>query len=217
MIEGAIFDMDGVLVDNVEYHIRAWQALGGELGREFAAPEVRELFGQRNKEILTALLRRPISDEEAARLGDRKEAYYRHLIAEEVQPVAGLLEFLADLKKEEMRTAVATSGPRENVALVLKGLGLERFFDAVVTGGEVARSKPAPDVFLLAAKQLNLEAKHCLVFEDSLAGIEAARRAGCSCIALATTHDATALESTRPARIIHNFSGLRAADIRLIG
>lgn len=216
MTEGAIFDMDGVLVDNVKCHVRAWQQLGRELGRELTEQEIRALFGQRNKEILAALLGEPISDEEAERLGDRKEVIYRNLISAEVEPVAGLPEFLTDLKNEGMKLAVATSGPRENVDLVLRLLRFEHFFDAVVTGEEVVRSKPAPDIFLLAAERLNLHAGRCVVFEDSLAGIEAAHQAGSPCIALATTYGPAVVEKSSASRVISDFSGLRAADVRRI-
>lgn len=206
--------MDGVLVDNARYHIRAWKQLGKELGRDLTDDQVRSVFGQRNSEMLQALIDKGLSPDEAARYGDRKEAIYRGLIASELMPVAGLTGFLGELLEGNFKTAVATSGPDENVALVVDGLGLRPYFHVIVTGSEVSRGKPEPDIFLLAAKKLNLEASECVVFEDSTSGIEAARRAGSPCIALATTHSHEELKASPVFRIVDDFSGLGAADLR---
>jgi HAD superfamily hydrolase (TIGR01509 family) len=128
--------------------------------------------------------------------------------------VPGLLDFLADLKACGIKTAVGTSGPPENVAMVLRGLRLESCWQTIVTGADVRRSKPAPDIFLMAAERLGFPARHCLVFEDSTAGIEAAHRAGCPCIALSTTHSVEELESYPALKIIPNFTRLRAGELR---
>jgi len=214
MIEGVIFDMDGVLVDNARYHILAWQRLGKEFGADLAAESVRRVFGQRNYEMVTALLGNALSQDDCERLAQRKERIYRDMIAAEIEPVPGLLDFLADLKACGIKAAVGTSGPPENVAMVLTGLRLESYWQSVVTGADVSRSKPAPDIFLLAAERLGFPARHCLVFEDSTAGIEAAHRAGCPCIALSTTHSAAELKSYPALKIVPNFTGLRAAELR---
>ncbi len=216
MLEGAIFDMDGVLVNNAPYHIRAWKQLGKELGRELADDAIRAVFGQRNKEMLAALMGRNFTPEELARHTARKEIIYREMIRPHLQPVDGLPEFLADLKQEGIRTALATSGPRENVDLVLRSLHFESCFNAVVTGADVSRSKPDPEIFLLAARCLGVPAEKSVVFEDSTAGVQAARRAGCLCIAVATTHSAAELEAFSPSRIILDFRNLRAADLARI-
>ncbi len=213
MIEGAIFDMDGVLVDNARYHIRAWQQVGKELGKELAADDIRAVFGQRNREMLSALVGRPFSEEDSERHAQRKEQIYRDMIAPDLKPVPGLMQFLSDLKDHGIAAAVATSGPQENVELVLKSLRLESFWKAVVTGADVTRSKPAPDIFLLAALRLGLPPDHCVVFEDSTAGIEAAASAGCYCIALSTTHSPEELKSYPTLMIVPDFRSLRAIDI----
>ena len=213
MIEAAIFDMDGVMVDNARYHIRAWQLLGKELGKDLTDEQVRGVFGQRNSEMLGALVGNSLSPEQILHLGDRKEIIYRELMAPDLTPVPGLMEFLAELRKEGFKAAVATSGPSDNVNLVMDGLGLRPWFDVIVTGAEVSRGKPDPDIFLLASRRLSLAAAQCVVFEDSTAGIEAARRAGSPCVALATTHTPDELKALSAFRIISDFRGLRTADV----
>jgi beta-phosphoglucomutase len=214
MIRGAIFDMDGVLVDNVEYHLRAWKQLGRELGRELEREEVVKVFGQRNREMIMALMGRPLSAEELDRYALRKEELYRSFIFSELKPVAGLPALLADLRNTGFSIAVATSGPKPNVEMVLKGLKIEECFDTVVTGADVTNSKPHPEIFLLTADRLKVPPGDCVVFEDSSSGIQAARNAGCFCIGLATTHKPEELEEYLPDRIMADFTGLDARSLR---
>jgi beta-phosphoglucomutase len=216
MIEGAIFDMDGVLVDNARYHIRAWQQLGLELGKNLRDADIRAVFGQRNREMLAVLIGRTFSEEEIARHTSHKEEIYRGIIAPELVPMPGLMELLAELKMAGVKTAVATSGPKDNVKFVIERLNLAPFFNAIVTGVDVTNSKPAPDIFLLAARRLNLPAERCVVFEDSTAGIEASHRAGSPCIALSTTHTVEELTLSSACRVVRDFTELRASDLQHI-
>ncbi len=212
MVQGAIFDMDGVLVDNANYHVRAWLQLGKELGMTFAPKSIRSVFGRRNREILPALTKNPIPEAEAIRLTEQKEAIYRNLIRGEIRPVPGLIDFLESLRQQGIPAAVATSAPKENLEMTLDGLGLKSYWAAVVIGAEVERSKPAPDIFLLAAKRLGLRPERCVVFEDSNAGLEAARAAGCPSGALATTHTADELREHQALVIVPDFRRVRIAD-----
>jgi beta-phosphoglucomutase family hydrolase len=214
MIDGAIFDMDGVLVNNAPYHIRAWQQLGRELGKNLSDADIRAVFGQRNREMLAVLIGRTFSDAEVARHASRKEEIYRSIIAPELAPMPGVAEFLSKLKKAAIKTALATSGPKDNVRFVLERLALESSFDAIVTGIDVTNSKPAPDIFLLAARRLGLPPERCVVFEDSTAGIEASHRAGCPCIALSTTHPAEELTRTTASHVVRDFTELQVFDLQ---
>ncbi len=213
MIRGAIFDMDGVLVDNARYHIRAWQQLGRELGHDFPAGEIRRVFGRRNREMLAELTGRQFSEDELERITHHKEELYRAIIGPEIVPTPGLVEFLRKLRQAGLKTAVATSGPRINVEFVMEKLRIGDYFDVIATGGEVTRAKPAPDIFLLAARRLALPPEECVVFEDSTAGIEAARSAGCPCIALSTTHAVDELTRTSARKIIPDFTAIEISDL----
>lgn len=213
MIGGAIFDMDGVLVDNVRFHMRAWKRLGQELGKTLTDDAIRQVFGQRNREMIESLIGHSFSQEELIAHAARKEEFYRSFMKPELKPVTGLPEFLADLKTNKVKIAVATSGPRDNVAMVLDGLDIRSFFDAIVTGADITKSKPDPEIFLKAARLLDLPPADCVVFEDSTAGIKSALAAGCICIALATTHSPDELEAHHPAQIIRDFSGMNSASL----
>ncbi len=217
MAEGAIFDMDGVLVDNLPFHLRAWQQLGRELGKPLTEDRIRSVFGQRNREMIRKLIGPDLAEEDIPRFTSRKEELYRHYIASDLHAAAGLIEFLQDLNRNGIRCAVATSGPHVNVNFVLDGLGIRGYFAAIVTGADVTRSKPDPEIFLLAARRLELPAGHCVVFEDSSAGIEAAHRAGCCCIALATTHAPEELTAPHIARVVPDFAELSASYVKVLG
>ncbi|MFZ0429197.1 MAG: HAD family phosphatase [Acidobacteriota bacterium] len=216
MIEGAIFDMDGVLVDNVSEHMQAFRLFGEEQGRTVSDDDIYAAFGQKNDAMLQSILGRTLSPEEVDRYGRRKEAIYRDLIRPSLRSkaVAGLSGLLANLQSAGIRMAVATSGPVENADLVLEGLELRSYFQAVVTGEQVTRGKPDPEAFLLAARRLGLPPAACVVFEDSPSGVRAALRAGCRCVALTTTHDRKRLCELGPQLIVDDFTELDLATLQ---
>ena len=213
--KGAIFDMDGVLVDNVDHHVQAWKLFAREHGRDLTDPAIRATFGQRNREMMEALLGESFSDLQLIQRATRKESLYRELMRPVLKDsvVPGLSHFLSELKGRDFKMAVATSGPVENLDFVLDGLTIRPFFDVLLTGGDVSRGKPHPDVFLLAAQRLQRAPAECIVFEDSASGIQAARRAGCACVPVATTHSPTELDDFSPTTIVEDFTRIGSAEI----
>jgi len=183
-----IFDLDGTLADTMPYHQEAWDILLAELGIAVDRDAFfRWTAGLTNREIFPRLLDRPLDEEELAHLAQRKEATYRQRYAPHVALVNGAIEFLERAQRRGRRLAVGTAAPPENIALVLDTLRLRARFDAIVGAADVARGKPDPEIFLLAAERLAVPASECVVFEDAPAGIEAARRAGMSCVIVCTT------------------------------
>lgn len=184
---GALFDMDGVIIDNAGYHILAFE----EWCREGNIPFDREgfvsgLFGKQNGDIFYALTGEEMAPHEVTEQGDYKEAIYRKAYAGNVRLLDGITEFLSDLKAKGFGLALATSGPPENVAFILDETCTSSLFDAVVTCRDTSRGKPDPEVFILAADRLGLSPEMCVVFEDSIAGAKAARASGAALIGVAT-------------------------------
>jgi len=182
-----IFDMDGVLVDSYHAHLEAWMRLGRELGRPITEADFVPTFGRRNPEIFRALWGEAFSDADIRRWGDWKEAAYREIVAARFPAMPGAAALIDVLKAAGFALAVGSSGPPENVAVALRGLERTDRFDTTVDSAEVTLGKPHPEVFLRAAEKLGLEPRCCAVVEDSLAGLEAARRAGMTAIALVGT------------------------------
>lgn len=214
MLEGILFDMDGVLVDNTQAHVRAFALFCERYGVTDWRGKLATAYGMGNDDIMRRILPPELIRERGMqRLGEEKEAIYREIYAPEIRPVAGLCELLHALRACGLRCAVGSSGPKANVDFVLERCGIADCFDARICGDEVRRCKPDPEIYLKAAAALGLPPACCLVFEDAPAGIESARRAGAGCIvALATSLDRAALEPCAPDRIVRDFTELPDLD-----
>lgn len=182
--------MDGVIVHSNPVHARAWRIYNRRFGIETGAAMLERMYGRHNEDIVRDYFGPGVSAEEAAAHGAAKERLYREimgpLLADSL--VAGIREFLA--RNAGIPMAVASNAEPANIAFVLDRGGLRRYFRAVVHGGMVSRPKPSPDVFLRAAAELGAAPASCIVFEDSLAGVEGARAAGMRTVGLRTTHRA---------------------------
>jgi beta-phosphoglucomutase len=181
---GAIWDMDGTLVDTAELHFRAWEEVCREEGRPFSRADFAATFGRRNPEIIRALFGDRFDDEQVEELGERKEEKYRAAARRGVAPLPGVVPLLEGLRRAGFRQAIGSSAPRANLDLILGLMGVASFFDAVVSSEDTQRGKPDPQVFLVAAERLGVPPGRCVVFEDAVAGVQAARAAGMKCVAV---------------------------------
>ncbi len=188
---GFIFDMDGTIVNNMRYHMKAWLELFEELGVSVTEEEFnRRLSGRTNPEILKRAIGGELPDDKIKTLAAEKEARYREIYRPHMELVPGLDRFLDEAQQQNIPLAVATSAPGPNIEYILDGLRIRSYFRAVVGAEDVTHSKPHPEMFLTTADRLSLMPGNCVVFEDSMAGVEAASRAGIPAVALTTTHDA---------------------------
>ena len=188
MIRGALFDMDGTLVDNSAVHIQAFEIFCARYGVHDWREKLAQAFGMGNDDIMRSIMpEEVIRTRGLAALADEKEAVYREIYAPTIRPVEGLAALLEHLHAAGIRCAVGSSGCRKNIDFVLEKCGIEGCFDAIVSGDRVAHCKPDPEIYLTAAAALGLEPAECVVFEDAKAGIEAARRAGAGRIVALTT------------------------------
>ncbi|PWH12514.1 MAG: beta-phosphoglucomutase [Anaerolineae bacterium] len=186
-----IFDMDGTLVHNMPIHNQAWSDTLAEAGIQIDIEQFnRATTGKKNSEILRLVLGEHVTDEQIAYWSERKEVLYRQRFACCREPLPGLLDLLEQAHALRLPMAVATAAPPENVSFILDELDLRRHFKAVVGAHDVKNGKPDPEIFLKAAAALGVKPESCLVFEDALAGIEAARRAGMDAVMLCTTIEA---------------------------
>src|SRR5687768_6660643 len=175
MKRAAIWDVDGTLVDTAELHFLAWQAACRELGRDFTRADFAATFGRRNPEILAHLFGDRLGPDEVARLGDHKEDLYRAAARRGITLLPGAAALLDGLHQAGFRQAIGSSAPRANLDLILELTGVARHFQAVASSEDTQRGKPDPQVFLVAAQRLGVEPGRCVVFEDAVAGVEAAR------------------------------------------
>ncbi len=201
--------MDGVLIDSGAHHRNAWRALLEELGVEPAEREYWRLtIGRPAEEAVPLLLGAPVTAWETRRLALRKRELYEDFARHGTETVPGIPAFVAALARQGIPRAVGTSASRHDVHRLLGDLGLRRHFDVIVTADDVALGKPDPAVYLEAARRLRARPTACLVFEDSLVGVEAARRAGMRAIGVTTAHTAAELREAGAEATIADFLGL---------
>lgn len=191
-ILGIIFDLDGVLVSTDEYHYQAWEALAGQEKIPYdRSVNIRQRGVSRMEslEILLENAARAYTPEEKKNMADRKNEIYKKMIRN-ITPsdlLPGVERFLQDMRQNRLRCAIGSSS--RNTMTILKGIGLDHFFDAVADGTKISHSKPDPEVFLLAAALLGLPPENCLVIEDADAGIQAAKAAGMHSLAVGAAQD----------------------------
>lgn len=183
----AVFDMDGVIVDSAPLHRRAWQVVLRKHDIPFAEEKFRRFFNARDAAVAPRLIG-VMSDEETACLVDEKSVVFQQLIRTEGRPVRGVIEFIEKLQKLQVLTALASLARPEEIDVVLDTVGLRDKLRIVITGEQMMRDKPAPDIFLTAAFRLALPPTEVVVFEDAVSGVEAARASGATTIALTTTY-----------------------------
>ncbi len=187
-LHAVIWDLDGVIIDSAEAHRQAWQRLAQEEGIQLSDADFWATFGKRNDDIIPVICG-PQPLERVQALANRKEAYFRELIRKTAAPLPGSIELLRGLHEAGFLQALASSAPIENIQLISEVLGLRQYLTALVSGETVARGKPAPDIFLKAAKELGIDPGQCLVIEDAVAGVQAAHAAGMRRIAVAGNRD----------------------------
>ncbi len=188
MNRAVLWDLDGTLVDSEAFHWQSWvHALDAE-GVTITYAQFKASFGQRNDRILGGWLGGTSSTERIERVAEAKEAEYRRLaIVHGLTPLPGAVDWLARLRANGWRQAIASSAPRENVDVMLRVLDLTSYFDAIVSSEDVTIGKPDPQVFLAAASRVGVQPSHAVVVEDAAAGVEAARRGGMRSIGVSRT------------------------------
>jgi HAD superfamily hydrolase (TIGR01509 family) len=184
---GVIFDIDGVLLNSYRLHYECWRAIAEKHGIVLSEKDFDPLFGRRGNEIVREIWGEDLPPEQVVSIHKRKQAQYRENLQRNFPLMDGALQLIDGLAAEGFVLGVGSSAPPENVEVSLRGLERTNAFAAVVTGSDVTRGKPDPEVFLLAAQRMGVEASDCAVIEDAPAGVAAALAGGMTSIALAGT------------------------------
>lgn len=187
VLKACIFDLDGVIVDTARYHFLAWKRLAGQLNIEFSEKDNERLKGVSRMDSLEIILElgniypdRGKKEEYAERKNKWYVDYISRMTPEEILP--GSIDFIKEIRKAGLRTAIGSAS--KNTPLILSRTGIEKLFDAVADGNIVKKAKPDPEVFLTAAEMLKVKPGQCVVFEDAIAGVQAALNAGMMCVGI---------------------------------
>jgi beta-phosphoglucomutase family hydrolase len=205
-----IFDMDGTLVATTEADFLAWQRLFLEFNSHLDYTSYFPLLGKKSVDVVKEGL--GLEGEEAQQAMHKKMAYFEEIVRERgISTMPDAEVFLQEIKDENIPLALATSSRKMKMELVMEESGLGKYFSVFVTGEEVMHGKPHPDIFLLAAKRLNVDPSQCLVLEDAVSGVAAAKAAGMKCIAITSTHDDAALAAAD--LVVNSFSELSMQSV----
>lgn len=214
MIKACIFDLDGVLVDTAHYHFLSWKRLAKEFDYELTEEINEQLKGVSRMKSLEVVLKHAhvsLTEEKKHELAERKNKWFTEYVynmkPEELYP--GVKELFSELKKDNIRIALASSS--KNAKTIIEILGIDREFEAMVDGNMIVNSKPHPEIFLLAAKKLGLDPADCMVFEDAEAGVEAALAAGMKCVGIGSQ-----VQLKKANRVVKSIAEFNYAELQKI-
>lgn len=185
-IKAFIFDLDGTLVDAFPAYDKSFRHTIESTGRAYKNGSLESYYGQLDIEILRQILKKDKIDDEVNRLIEQKRSYYLKIAHDAIKILPCATELIQNLKDRNIKTAIATSGQRSATEIAIDKLKIRHLLDATITGTEVTKGKPDPELFLKASQLLNTQPEDCIVIEDSIYGIEAALRANMKTIAVST-------------------------------
>lgn len=207
-----LFDMNGVLINDEPFHKEAWRIFCSRRGMRFSEEEFKRFFmGRTNRESLQYLFQRDLSETEHHTLREERIGYSKSLLPSVLPAPDGLDTLLRDAQKKKVPCAIATSSQRDYAEFVIEKYGFGSSFQAVVTAEDVHRGKPDPEIYLLAAERVHMPPNGCLVFEDSMSGIQAAKAAGMKVVGITSTHGP--MELAEADRVIADFTEISLAEI----
>ena len=201
-----LFDMDGVIVNSNPFHKVALKQFCKKYGHDLSEEQLREkIYGRTNKDWLANVFGK-LDAETFKEYADEKEALFRELYKNDIEPVEGLTGFLKLMEEQSIPRAIATSAPRENVDFTLRHTATKKFFSTILDESFVTHGKPDPEIYLKTAAAIGFKPEQCIVLEDSLSGVKSGKAAGCKVIGITTTHTREELAETD--LIIDNYVGL---------
>jgi HAD superfamily hydrolase (TIGR01509 family) len=206
--------MDGVIVDSNPWHKKSLREFCERHGYHFSDEYLKEhIFGRTNKDWIPVLFG-DIPESRIRELANEKETLFRDLYKDHIKPITGLLPFLQALNEHLIPMAIATSAPADNVSFTLSHTGIGKYFEVILDESAILNGKPDPEVYQKTAHRIGYAPENCIVIEDSLSGVESARRAGCTVIGITTTHSSDEFRYT--IRNIDDFTQLQIQDLNEI-
>lgn len=203
-----LFDLNGTMIDDMEYHINAWYTLLNEMGFPISYEDTKKECYGKNHELLERIFPGKFSEEEKIAMSSTKEERYRAAYLPHLALLPGLAKFLEMAKSKGIKMAIGSASIQGNVDFVVEGLQLQPYLDAIVTADDVSISKPHPETFLQCAKQLNIAPADCLVFEDAPKGTMAALNAGMDCVVITSMHEQHEFDDVNVIRFIKDYTEL---------
>jgi beta-phosphoglucomutase len=184
-----LFDLNGTMIDDMQYHIKAWYRILNELGANISLERMRDECYGKNNELLDRIFPGRFTEEEKNRMSLEKERQYQQEFKPHLALLPGLQSFLEEAYQSGIKMAIGSAAIMFNIDFVLDGLNIRHYFDSIVSADDVTESKPHPETYLKCAAQLNISPADCMVFEDAPKGVEAALNAGMESVVITLMHE----------------------------
>lgn len=211
--KGFLFDLNGTMIDDMPYHIKAWHKILNDLGANISMEKMKEECYGKNDELLERIFPGRYTTAEKQHMSRQKEEQYRAHFKPHLKGIEGLEHFLEKAHGKGIKMAVGSAAIMDNIDFVLDGLSLRKYIDVVISADNVTHSKPHAETFLKCAEELKLPAHDCVVFEDAPKGVEAAQNAGMDCVVITTMH--TAEEFSHYDNVVHILTDFNGAFEKL--
>ncbi len=209
-----LFDLNGTMIDDMEYHIKAWHGILNDLGANISMERMKEECYGKNGELLERMFPGRFSEEQKNEMSFEKERQYQQAFKPHLKLLPGLQDFLKQAHQQNIQLAIGSAAIMFNIDFVLDNLSIRPYFSALVSADDVTISKPDPETFLKCAERLNVQAVDCIVFEDAPKGVESAKRAGMKVVVLTTMHEEHEFEANDHVLLfVKDFTDERLAEL----
>lgn len=215
MIKGIIFDMDGTIVDSLPYHYEAWKIFFNENKVENFSEKLNEYKGGGTLDLMRTVYGNQYSKKELKKMSEDKEKIFRKIYKGEIKQILGFKKFLGELKSKDIMIGLASNAIRKNVSMIINELEIYDYFDSIICGDEVINGKPNPEMFNETIDRFNINKDECLIFEDSLEGILAAKNSGVKVIGITSSSSNKVLKDAGCVMSISDYLDFKLSDIRM--
>ena len=215
MIKGIIFDMDGTIVDSLPYHYEAWKIFFNENKVENFSEKLNEYKGGGTLDLMRTVYGNQYSKKELKKMSEDKEKIFRKIYKGEIKQILGFNKFLDELKSKDIMVGLASNAIRKNVSMIINELEIDDYFDSIICGDEVINGKPNPEMFNETIDRFNINKDECLIFEDSLEGVLAAKNSGIKVIGITSSSSNKALTDAGCVMSISDYLDFKLSDIRM--
>jgi len=215
MLKAIIFDLDGTLVDSLPYHHESWRIFfkNNNLEEHDFSEVLKEYKGGGTLELMTSVFGDMYTKDELKKMTDDKEIIFRDIYKSKIYPIEGLKQFLDNLKKNNILLSIGSNAIRKNVLMTIEELSITNYFSSIICGDEVSRGKPDPEMFVKTLSNLNVSRNECIIFEDSIEGVKAAKNADIKVIGVTSSQSSEKLKSVGAFKTIDDYTKISHNNI----
>ncbi len=215
MLKAIIFDLDGTLVDSLPYHHESWRIFfkNNNIEENDFSEIIKEYKGGGTLELMTSVFGDIYTRDELKKMSDDKEVIFRDIYKSKIYPIEGLNTFLDNLKENNILLSIGSNAIRKNVLMTIEELGITNYFSSIICGDEVSRGKPDPEMYLKTLSNLKVSKNECIIFEDSIEGVEAARNADIKVIGVTSSQSSEKLKSVGAFKTINDYTKISIDNI----